>query len=709
MQIRFFAFMVTLVLLCGARGSAQVSPSPSPDASADPYVWLEDVNGARSMEWVKAENAKTLGVLEKDPRFAGLAADALTINQAKDRIAYPQFIGNDVYNFWQDATHVRGIWRKTTTASYATTSPVWTTVLDLDALAKSEHANWVWQGAQCRWPSETRCLIDLSDGGEDASTTREFDLTVQQFVRGGFVLPHGKQNSAWESADSLLVSREWTPGEMTASGYAYVVKRLKRGQALSDAVEVFRGTKADVDVSPVTLNDGQGNRAVMIVRSTSFFTSDYYLVTAQGTRKLNIPEKVRPSGLLDGRLLLRLAQDWTVNGTAFAQGALLSVDLAATKADPDHLKPVLVYAPGSRATLEQLAATKSHLLVMTYENVKGRAFVYTPGAHGSWTHRQLSFPDNASIGVVSANRHDERAFVSVTSFLTPTTLWLTDTETGSLTREKMSTPRFNAANEVVEQHEAISKDGTHVPYFIIHPKTMKLDGANPTVLYAYGGFEVSLTPNYNAIDGKLWLEHGGTYVIANIRGGGEFGPAWHEAGLKTHRQRIYDDFAAVAQDLIARKVTTPRRLGIQGGSNGGLLMGVEFTQHPELWNAVDIQVPLLDMLRFEKIAAGASWVGEYGSVSKPDERAFLASISPYNNLKAGVTYPEPFVWSTTKDDRVGPQHARKFAAKLSAMGLPYLFYEVIEGGHGAGANLKEQSNTSALEWVYFIRKLMDGT
>ena len=272
---------------------------------------------------------------------------------------------------------------------------------------------------------------------------------------------------------------------------------------------------------------------------------------------------------------------------------------------------------------------------------------------------------------------------------------------------KASTPRFNAANEVVEQHEAISRDGTPVPYFIVHAKTMKLDGSNPTVLYAYGGFEVSLTPNYSAIDGKLWLERGGTYVLANIRGGGEFGPAWHEAGLKTKRQVIYDDFSAVAQDLISRKITSPRRLGIQGGSNGGLLMGVEFTQHPELYNAVDIQVPLLDMLRFEKIAAGASWVGEYGTVDKPDERAFLASISPYNNLKAGVKYPEPFIWTTTKDDRVGPQHARKFAAKLAELGDPYLFYEVTEGGHGAGANLKERSNTNALEWVYFIRKLMD--
>ena len=707
MRIRIAAFVAALVLVFASHASAQVSPSPVPAVATDPNEYLEDVSSKRSTDWVKAENAKTVGVLEKDPRFAGLAADALKINQAKDRIAYPQFIGNDVFNFWQDATHVRGIWRKTSLANYGKIAPTWTTVLDLDALAKSENANWVWEGVECRRPSETRCLIDLSDGGEDATTIREFDLTTKRFVVGGFTLPHGKQNAAWESDNTLLVSREWTKGEMTASRYAYVVKRIKRGQALADATEVFRGIPADVSVGPQTIDDGQGHSVTLIDRGTSFFTSEYRLVTPQGTRKLNVPEKVRPSGLIAGRMLFRLAQDWTVDGATFAQGSLVAADLAAIVADPEHIKPTLVYAPGKRESLEQVSPTKSHLLVVTYENVKGRAFVYTPTAKDGWTHRALPFPDNASIGIVSASQRDERAFLSVDSFLSPATLYLTNAASGAIAQVKASTPRFNAANEVVEQLEAISKDGTHIPYFIVHPKMMKLDGSNPTVLYAYGGFEVSLTPNYSAIDGKLWLERGGTYVLANIRGGGEFGPAWHEAGLKTKRQVIYDDFSAVAQDLISRKITSPRRLGIQGGSNGGLLMGVQFTQHPELYNAVDIQVPLLDMLRFEKIAAGASWVGEYGTVTKPDERTFLASISPYNNLKSGVKYPEPFIWTTTKDDRVGPQHARKFAAKLSDLGDPYLFYEVIEGGHGAGANLKERSNTNALEWVYFIRKLMD--
>jgi prolyl oligopeptidase len=685
-----------------------LSPSPASSDMADPFLWLEDQRGARALAWVEAENAKTLGVLESDPRYAGLYADALTIVQAQDRIPFPRFLQNQIYNFWQDADHARGIWRRTTFAGYTSPSPHWTTVLDLDALATAEKANWVWQGADCYWPDERRCLISLSDGGEDARTVREFDLTTQRFVAAGFVLPHGKQDTAWESSDALLVAREWVPGEITTSGYPYVVKRLARGQPLSAAVEIFRGTKSDVGASPLALHDGQGHHVVMVVRNMTFFTSEYYLVTPAGVRKLDVPLKADVSALVAGRLLFTLKQDWNTGKEAtFRQGSLVSLDLAQVMADPQHLKPTLVYAPGPRATLDGVDATRAHLLITTYEDVKGRAYVYTPTANGGWSHRRLALPDNSSISLDAADQRDERAFLDVESFLVSTSLWLANTSSGSLAVVKALPAKFDASKDVVEQHEATSKDGTQIPYFIVHPKSMKLDGSNPTILYAYGGFQISETPAYSATIGKLWLERGGVYVLANIRGGGEFGPAWHDAGLTVHRQRIYDDFAAVAQDLIAKKITSPRRLGIQGGSNGGLLMGVEFTQHPELWNAVDIQVPLLDMLRYEKIDAGASWVGEYGSVSNPEQRAFLASISPYNNIKAGVDYPQPLIWTTTKDDRVGPQHARKFAARLQAMGIPYYFYEVVEGGHAAGANLKERAHTIALEITYFTRKLMD--
>ncbi len=678
----------------------------SGSAPADPFLWLEDLNGTRALDWVKVENGKTLGVLQHDPHFAGFYADALRINEAKDRIPAATFIDGRVYNFWQDPDHVRGIWRSTTLADYTNQSPAWTTVLDLDALAKSEQKNWIWHSANCDSPSGKHCMISLSEGGEDASTDREFDLTTSQFLPAGFTLPRGKQSVAWVDDDTLLASREWAPGELTASGYPYIVKRIKRAEPLASAAEVFRGTKADVAVNPSELIDGQGHRAIVIDRGVSFFESEVHVVTPGGTPKLEIPLKSSLVGLVAGHLLIKLDDNWNTDGAAFAQGSLVSVELAAATADPQHLRATLVYAPGPRQTLERVRTTRDRVLVQTLENVKGRAFVYTPDAGGSWSKRRLDLPDNSTIGLSSADEHGSSAFLYVTGFLTPTTLWLADTATGKLATVKSVTPKFDASHDVVEQHEATSKDGTQIPYFIVHPKNVKLDGTNPTLIYAYGGFANSETPAYSGVLGKLWLERGGVYVLANIRGGGEFGPAWHEAGLKTHRQLIYDDFAAVAQDVIAKKVTTPRHLGIEGGSNGGLLMGVEFTQHPELWNAVDMQVPLLDMLRFEKIQAGASWVGEYGSVSKPDERAFLASISPYNNLKPGVTYPQPFVWTTTKDDRVGPQHARKFAAKLGAMGIPYLFYEVIEGGHGAGANIKESSFTTALELTYFTQKLM---
>ena len=709
-MLRILALAVGCALIAsGALAQTAASAPKDTMTPADPYLWLEDVNGARAMDWVKAENAKTLGVLEKDPRFSGLQADALTIAEAKDRIPAPEFLGGRLYNFWQDSEHVRGIWRHASLDDYARPEPAWTTALDLDALSKAEKANWVWKGADCEWRAERRCLINLSDGGEDAVTVREFDLEKGGFVDDGFILPHGKQTTAWADPQTLLVAREWAPGELTTSGYPFVVKRVTRGQPLSAAVEVFRGEAKDggYGVTPQVLHDGEGRQALLITRPLTTFEAETYLVTPAGVKRLALPLKSQIDDMVAGRILVTLAEDWNANGASFPQGALVSIDLAEATADPEHLKPRLVYAPGPRESIEAVSATKSNLFVMLYQNVKGRAFVYTPTPDGGWSHRRLDLADNASISLVSADPHSERAFLSVTSFLAPTTLWLADAAGGGLVQVKALSPKFDASKDVVEQFEATSKDGTQIPYFVVHPKAMPLDGSNPTLLSAYGGFQVSMTPAYSGIMGKLWLERGGVFVQANIRGGGEFGPAWHDAGLKTHRQRIYDDFAAVADDLIARKITSPRRLGIQGGSNGGLLMGVEFTQHPELWNAVDIQVPLLDMLRFEQIAAGSSWVGEYGSVSNPDERAFLASISPYNNLKADAHYPEPFIWTTTKDDRVGPQHARKFAARLAEMGKPYLFYEVIEGGHGAGANLRERAHTSALEWTYFIRKLMD--
>src|SRR3954451_6296957 len=725
MKLPFAKFAAAAALALAGRALAQ--PQTAPAYGQDPFLWLEELNGARAMDWVHAENARTLKVLEADPRLKGLYEDALKIAEAKDRIPEPRFLDGAIFNFWQDSDHVRGVWRRTTVDDYKNPQPSWTTVLDLDAVAKAEKANWVWKDADCAWPEERHCAVNLSDGGEDAVTIRELDveepalpatgggqrpqhpIEAGRFVEGGFHLPRGKQTTAWEDSSTLLISREWEPGQLTTAGYPFIVKRLKRGQPLSAAVEVFRGARDDggYGVSPLSLHDGTGGPIPLIERPLSTFEAEYDVVGPGGAVKLALPRKIRLQDMVSGRVALLLMEDWTVSGQTLPSGALVSLEAAAMRADPAHLKPALIRAPGPRASIAGAGGTRSHLVVIANENVRGRAFVYTPAANGGWTNRQVALPDNSAIGLVTTDPHSERMFLNVTSFLTPPTLLLGDAAAGTARVIKSLPAKFDASKDVVDQFQATSSDGTRIPYFVVQPKAMTLDGSNPTVLYAYGGFNASLLPRYSAIVGKLWLERGGVYVVANIRGGGEFGPAWHEAGLKTHRQIIYDDFTAVARDLIARKITSPRRLGIEGGSNGGLLMGVTFTQHPELFRAVDIQVPLLDMLRFEQIQAGASWVGEYGSVSNPEERAFLARISPYANLKSGVDYPDPFIWTTTKDDRVGPQHARKFAAKLASMHKPYLFYEVVEGGHGAGANLKETARTHALEMVYFLRKLVD--
>ena len=697
-----------LALLTAGAAFAQAASAPAAAASDadDPYLWLEKVDDAKAMDWVRGENTKTLTALEADPRFAAYNQQALAVAQTHDRIPFANQIDGGLWNFWQDADHVRGIWRVSAAKDYDKGgAPAWRTVLDLDAVSRAEKANWVWEGANCETRHENLCLLSLSDGGEDAVTVREFDIRKGAFVKGGFALPKGKQNAVWNGSNEVVAAREWTPGELTASGYPFVVKRLKRGQPLSAAVEVYRGKPADVSVEVGSLADAQGREVVVLHRGISFFESEVDLLTPAGVKKLNLPLKASVDALYDGQLIVKLNQDWTADGHPFAQGTLVSIDLAQAIARPDALSPTVIFAPTPRQSVESVATTKTGLLVTSLDNVRGRAAVFTRAHDGSWSSTAIALPENTAVHVTDASERSSVAYLSVAGFLQPQGQWRVDGARAKLLRTLPA--QFDASHDDVEQFEATSTDGTKIPYFIVHPKGMPMDGSHPTILYAYGGFGASEAPYYSGTLGKLWLEHGGVWVLANIRGGGEFGPAWHDAGLKTKRQVIYDDFASVARDLVTRGVTTAPHLGIMGGSNGGLLMGVEMTQHPELWNAVDIQVPLLDMLRFEQIAAGASWVGEYGSVSVPEERTFLARISPYHNLHRDTKYPKALVWTTTKDDRVGPQHARKFAARLQEYGIPYYYYEVIEGGHGSGANQKEKAHTNALEYVYFSRQLMD--
>ena len=700
-----------LIGLASLALSALMTASlPAVAAPADPYIWLEEASSPKAMAWVEAHNARTTKVLQADPRYATLYQEALTITGAKERIPAPEFLNGEIYNFWQDPDHLRGLWRKTSLADYRSAEPHWTTVLDIDALGKAEGKSWVFKGADCLRPAERLCLISLSDGGEDAVEIREFDLATGAFVSGGFHLPRGKHRVAWEDRDHLLVASEWAPGELTPSGYPYIVKRLTRGQPLSAAVEVYRGEKTDggYGVSPAVLIDGHGRQLAAVERPLDTFHHQTFVIGRSGAARLAIPEKADLAELVDGRVIVKLEETWQVAGQTFPAGAVVWMDLDAVKADPAHLRPSLVWAPGPREAGEQIASTRDRLLITTLDNVRGRVLVFTPQAGGGWARHAIALPDNLTLGVTAADARSNLTFISGSGFLNPSTLWLADAAGGEAAAVKTLPAQFDASRDVVEQLEATSTDGTKVPYFVVHRRDLPLDGSTPTLMTAYGGFQVSNTPRYSGVTGKQWLERGGAYVLANIRGGGEFGPAWHEAGLGVKRQIIYDDFAAVAKDLFARRITSPRRLGIEGGSNGGLLMGVEFTQHPDLWRAVVIQVPLLDMIRIGKIAAGASWQGEYGDVNAdPAVMAFWLKTSPYHNLKTGVAYPEPFIFTTTKDDRVGPQHARKFAARMEEMGLPYYFYENTEGGHGAGADLKQAAHTEALTMTYLQQKLMD--
>ncbi|MBR2268557.1 MULTISPECIES: prolyl oligopeptidase family serine peptidase [Sphingobium] len=692
-----FLTMVSAALLTGAG-----APAPAP--ADDPFVWLEDWTGPRAMQWVEAENKATVATLQGDPRYAGYYKDALAIASAKDRIAMPMLIHGRIYNFWRDADHPQGVWRYTSEADYAASPPNWTTVLDLDALSKAEGHKWVWKGATILDPEERIALLALSDGGEDAVRLREFDLVDGRFVPGGFDIANAKQYAVWLDKDTLLLSRDWGADSLTKSGYPFVVKTLKRGQKLDDAQEVFRGAASDQLMSmPILLSDGQGNRAAFLFRGVTFFGNETWLLTAQGTKRLALPAKSQLQGMIDGQVLIQTSEEWTSGGVTVPAGALASVALKALQ-DGGVLTPEILFAPTPRQSIDGVVATQNRVVLSLNDNVRGRVRVYARGATG-WTAQPVDLPDNATISTVAASDKSDKIYLSVAGFLAPTTLWAMDAANPKPVQVKAMPARFDAAGLVVEQFEATSTDGTKIPYFIVHKKGITPDGSTPTIMTAYGGFEVPMTPSYAAITGKLWLERGNSFVLANIRGGGEFGPAWHEAGLKTRRQIIYDDFAAVAQDIFARKLSSPQKFGIYGGSNGGLLMGVAFNQHPELWNGVVIQVPLLDMIRYEQIAAGASWVDEYGSVSVPEEKAFLEKISPYANIRKGVAYPTPYIWTTTKDDRVGPQHARKFAARLKDYGLPYLFYEDTAGGHSGDADIEQGARLQAMQMVYFSQRL----
>ena len=681
--------------------AADSAPEP-----ADPHQWLEEVAGERQLEWVKARNAEAVATLAAGESFKTLEERLLAILDSKEKIPYVSKIGDRYYNFWQDAAHPRGLWRRTTLADYQSPEPAWETVLDLDALGKAEGENWVWHGARVLAPDDRLCLVSLSRGGADADVVREFDLATKRFVEGGFTLPEAKSRVAWRDEDSLFVASDFGPGSLTDSGYPRTVREWARGTPLAAAPVVFEG-KAD-DMSVEAYRDlTPGFERDFVSRQVTFWTNELFLRRAGKLVKIAKPDDAN-AGIHREWLFLELRTDWDAGGKTHAAGSLLAIDFERFLAGDRSFHTL--FAPGPRTSLVAYDPTRNHVLLTTLDNVRSRLFVLT-WRDGSWHRQPLpGVPAVATASVAAVDDLDSDDFFLTTATpLEPATLALgtlePDGSGAAPAALKRSPAFFKAAGLAVTQHEATSKDGTRIPYFQIAPADLPADGSTPTLLYGYGGFEIPLVPSYAATVGAAWLERGRAYVIANIRGGGEFGPAWHQAALKEKRLRAYEDFAAVAEDLIARKVTSPSRLGIKGGSNGGLLVGNLYAIRPELFGAVLCQVPLLDMRRFNKLLAGASWMGEYGNPDLPEEWAFIKTFSPYHTVTADRDYPPLLITTSTRDDRVHPGHARKMTARLAEFGKRVVYYENIEGGHGGAADNKQRAFMDALGWTFLEREL----
>ena len=704
MKTRIDVGVIVLLLLAGCTGQAPLDRQAhlaEAVSEEDPYLWLEDVNGERALDWVRRQNTISTRELLASSDFEPIRLRLLAILNSKERIPKVNKSGPYLYNFWRDQKNVRGLWRRTTLDEYRKAEPAWETVLNLDELAKVEKENWVWKGSEMLEPTYDRALVFLSRGGADARVTREFDLTRKEFVADGFQLTEAKSEVAWRDRDSLYVATDFGSGSLTSSGYPRIVKHWKRGTVLSSATTVFEGNASDVIVA-VSVDIDRGWKYEFICRWITFFTNETFLRRGDQWVRIEKPDDSEVSTFAD-TLLLTLRSDWTVGSKTWPAGALLATDMESYLRG--ERKFTILFEPSERNSLASVSGTKNHLIVNELDNVRNRLYVLTKESDG-WSRQRLDTPDFGSVfarGLDSDESDDY--FLKVTGFLTPTTLYIGTI--GLKEREKLkSLPAFfNVEGLEVGQFEAVSRDGTRVPYFQVGRKGIQLDGAHPALLYGYGGFEHSMVPWYRADVGATWLERGGIYVLANIRGGGEFGPKWHQSALKENRQRAYDDFIAVAEDLVRRKITSPRYLGIQGASNGGLLMGVMLTQRPELFKAVVCQVPLLDMKRYNKLLAGASWMDEFGDPDKPKEWAYIKRYSPYHNVKKWTNYPRVLFTTSTRDDRVHPGHARKMVARMKEQKHYVLYYENIEGGHGGTANYEQRAFMSALAYSFLFKEL----
>jgi prolyl oligopeptidase len=671
-------------------------------AQEDPNLWLEDVMGDKAIAWVKEQNAKTQKELEAHPQFGLIRDKVLEVVNSRERIPMVQKRGAYFYNFWQDAKNVRGIWRRTTLAEYKKVEPKWETVLDLDALAKDEKDNWVWRGSSCLFPDYNKCMVSLSRGGADAVVIREWDMATKSFVKDGFQLKEAKGSVAWIDANNLFVQTDFGAGSQTKSGYARIVKTWTRGTPIESAKTLYEGIADDISVGAFQVEQKGYATRQFLRRGVTFFTGETYLIEGSKLTKIDIPADANFSYFRDW-MSVRLKSDWTVGGVTYKQGSLIAIPFANFM--KGERKFDVLFEGSERKSLSGSTVTKNFIIINELDNVKNR-LVELSLKNGKWQRRAVMMPGlgTVSVGAIDADTSDDY-FMTLTDYLTPSTLMLAKAGTDKRERLKSLPAFFDATPYQVEQFTVASKDGEKIPYFVIKRKDIKLDGKNPTLLYGYGGFEVSQLPSYSGGMGNGWLAQGGVYVVANIRGGGEFGPRWHQAGLKANRQKVFDDFIAVAEDLILKKITAPRHLGISGGSNGGLLVGAVMVQRPDLFRAVLCTVPLLDMQRYHKLLAGASWVAEYGNPDDPKEWEYISKYSPYQNVKSGVKMPRVLFVTSTRDDRVHPGHARKMMAKMKEQGHDVAYYENIEGGHAGSANNQQLAYRTALQYAFLLGEL----
>ena len=671
-------------------------------AEEDPYLWLEEVEGERALAWVEKQNAATKAELTKHPEFQKIFDHTLSVLNAKDRLTRATRRGEHVFNFWRDAKHPRGLYRRATLESFLAGKPQWEVLLDVDALAAEEKKNWVFKGMQLRYPDYSRGIARLSIGGSDAVVIREFDLATKSFVEGGFELPEAKGRLSWRDADSVFVQTNFGAGSLTDSGYPRISKLWKRGTPLSEAAPVYEGLQKSVSVG-ASRDHVDGEIIDWVYESTSFYTSKKQILENGKLIELPLPPSSRVHSYFAGRLFVEIKSPSQIGDTYYEPGVILTAPLDGLKAGKLAFE---VFAPDAfdGATIRSIDRTKSYLIVETMRDVRDEVY----RCHledGKWVTRKIELEGSGRISISSLDAHSDHFFLTYTSFLQPTTLYSVDAKTLELAKLQQAPARFDSSKYKSAQHFAKSKDGTKIPYFIVCAKEIALDGKNKTLISAYGGFRSSQRPFYMSSIGGNWLDRGGVYVLANIRGGGEYGPAWHQAALRENRHKCFEDLAAVAEDLIARRIATPDTLAIRGGSNGGLLVGAAFTRRPDLYKAVVCAVPLLDMKRYNKLLAGASWMAEYGNPDQPEDWAFLKTYSPYHNVFKGKKYPRVLFTTSTRDDRVHPGHARKMVARMMEQGHPVYYYENTEGGHAGAANAKQRAYSAALTYSYLLSEL----